>query len=41
MKKENSDKLFICGYGSMVEYELPKLRTRVRFPLSAVKEIGR
>ena len=25
----------ICGHSSLVEYQLPKLRGRVRFPLSA------
>lgn len=25
----------ICGHSSSVEYQLPKLRGRVRFPLSA------
>ena len=25
----------ICGHSSLVEYQLPKLRRRVRFPLSA------
>ena len=27
--------LIVCGYSSSVEYQLPKLRRRVRFPLSA------
>ena len=30
----------ICGHSSSVEYQLPKLRRRVRFPLPAPKPQG-